>query len=157
VHLEAASLIRAATDLGVQLAVVGDRLCVQPVAKLPAELRRALRERKPEIIEALRGPVGTAAVTSQQAAVSAVASGSRSALDRARADLQAIQGRRSRVGLIGPPSPNLIVRGLGLAPKLVPAVAIPVAVVEYHVHGNLWRPIPEHWRTWWKKKFARAA
>ena len=150
----------------------GERLVFQPPGSLPAAIREQLRQHKPAVIEALRWrgwsasngngtpkkpPNIEVSLPLPAEATPAVASGSGSALDRVRADLKAIQDRRSRVGLIGPPSPNLIVRGPGLAPKLVPAVSIPVAAVEYHVHGNLWREIPRHWRDWPRRKSGRAA
>ncbi|MBI3864645.1 MAG: hypothetical protein HY290_22435 [Planctomycetia bacterium] len=47
---------------------------------------------------------------------------------------------------IGCPWSNLIVRGPGLRPRLVPARRIPVAALECHFHGDDWRPIPDHWR-----------
>jgi hypothetical protein len=72
-------------------------------------------------------------------------------LDKARADLEALQRRRAAALKIGPPSPFLMVRG-GDTTALVPANDIPASAVEYHVAGYFWRPIPQHWRSWFPEK-----
>ena len=47
---------------------------------------------------------------------------------------------------IGPPSSRIIVRGDAITPQLVGWNSIPDGAAEYHVIGNLWRDIPEHWK-----------
>jgi hypothetical protein len=165
-------LIETAEKLGIQLVVMGERLLFQPPGSLPPAVRQELRQHKPAVIAALRlrgGSAGNGNTTpnipakvevslplpDEATPTEACAGGS--ALDRARADLKAIQEWRSTGGLIGPPSPNLIVRGPALAARLVPAVAIPAAAVQYHLYGDLWREIPHHWRDWSKRKYRRAA
>jgi hypothetical protein len=46
---------------------------------------------------------------------------------------------------IGCPYSRPLVRGLGLQPTLVSAVAIPPNATEYH-HAGRWLPIRDHWR-----------
>lgn len=56
--MDAQAVLDRLAELGVTASAEGGKVWIEPASKVPAELKAALRENKPEILTILTGPTG---------------------------------------------------------------------------------------------------